>query len=133
MVACGEDIGVVAHRIVLVVVLYGIGEVDGVGGVCLQGVAEGDTYGLSHGLYVRLLYLRRAEDKVLGSVFQLNELIEIQGYAFLCDTCGALLWHGSHHAWRHFVVPSAVRRAHAGAAVEEDCRCRGKEDYGKSV
>ena len=57
--AGGEDVGEVAERVALVIVLDGIGKVDGIGGVWLQRVKDFDLDALSGSGDVGHLMLRR--------------------------------------------------------------------------
>ena len=79
-VARGETVGVVAHRVSLVVVRNGIAEVDGVSGVRNERVLQLYLYLLSCRLYLGHFQLRRAHHHLLLGVFQFHIFIEEDAY-----------------------------------------------------
>ena len=119
MVARGEGVSVVAERVSLVVVAYGVGEVDGVSGVWLQRVYKLHAYALALALYLWSLELRWRHHHVFRGVVYLYILIKIDEHLFLLHVCRPFGGIGANDPWRCLVEPSAVGVSHARATLQE--------------
>ena len=115
----GEAVGVVAHRVVLVVVADGIGEIDGVGGVRFQRIKQLHLYVLSAGLDFGHFELRGRNDDLLRGVVELDKLVEVDAYLLRFHIHSPVCRTGPYHPRRCLVIPSAVGLAHAGAGREK--------------
>ncbi len=87
---CRETVCVVAHRIVLVVVGDGVGEVDGVCDVVFERVFQFYDNPLSRALYLWRFELRRRHDHLVGRILKFDELVECDGY-LACLHSGGLV------------------------------------------
>ena len=119
MVARRETVGVVAHRVALVVVGDGVREVDGVRGVGLQRVLQLHADLLARSLYLRLLELRRRHHHLLRRVVELYELVEVDVHLLRLHVSAAVGRCRAYHMRRRLVVPSSVGASHAGARREQ--------------
>ena len=79
LLACREAVGIVAHRVTLVVVCDGVAEVDGVGRVLLQGVLQFHDDSLTSSFDFRHLELWWRDDNLIGGIFQFDIFIEEDG------------------------------------------------------
>ena len=111
-----ERVGIVAHRVVFVVVADGVAEVYRIGGIGLQRVLQFYDDALAGGLDFGHLQLRRRHDDTLRRVGKLDELVEVEGDFAVGHIRALLGGRAAHNARRVFVVPSAVGIAHAGTA-----------------
>ena len=119
MVARRETVGVVAHRVALVVVGDGVREVDGVRSVGLQRVLQLHADLLARSLYLRLLKLRRRHHHLLRRVVELYELVEVDVHLLRLHVSAAVGRCRAYHMRRRLVVPSSGGASHAGARREQ--------------
>ena len=115
-----EGVGIVAKRVVLVVVGDGIAEIHRVSGVGYQRVLQLYHYLLSRSLNLRHLQLRGRHDDVLRGVCQLDELVEVDGHLLRIHV-GSLFGRNTvKHAGRVVVIPAAIGLSHTGTARNEE-------------
>ena len=129
VVACGERVGIVAQRIVFVVVGYGVGEVNGVGGVGLERVFQLDNDFLSRRRYFRLFDLRGRYYDFFRRVVYLYIFVEVNAYFLLLDVYSLVLRRCAHDDGRRLVVPSAVGLPHLGARHHGQGRQQGQPQH----
>ena len=127
-IARTERIGVLSHRVALVVVLDGIAEVDGVGGIGLQRIKEVHLHALALGPHVGSLYLRRGNHHLLVGAFQFHIFIEKDAHLLLGHTHCPVGRHARHHHGRLFVVASAIGIADAGTRHGQQGCPQGDEE-----
>ena len=114
-VASGEGESVVAHGIAFVVVLDGVGEVDGVGRAVLERVHQFDGDASSHGVDFRHFQLGRRHHDFFCGVVEFDILVELQ-YDFLCPSVGGVLFGaGAYDFRRILVIGSAIGCSDVGA------------------
>ena len=117
-VACGEGVEEVLQRVALVIVLDGVAEVEGIGGVCLQGVLQGDDHLLAVCLDFGLLHLWGRDDQFLVRLVELDVFVEFDGNLLLGDVEGAGLRIACEEAWGRLVVGTSLDAPHAGTRVK---------------
>ena len=127
--ARGETVGIVSHRIALVVIADGIREVDGIGGVGLEGIDERNGDSLSASLDFRHFQLWRRHHHLLRRIIQLDELIEVDIDFLLIHFRGTVARRGSYHLGRSLVKPSAIGLSHlgTGSQQQEDQQIEGQK------
>ena len=118
--AGAEGVGVVAHRIAFVVVGDGIAEVDGIGGVCLQGVEECYLHALAVGTDIGGFQLWGRDDDFVVSVLELDKFIEANPHLACRDVHGAVGRITSQHLRRYLVVDAAIGSADACASHQKE-------------
>ena len=115
----GETVGVVAHRVALVVVGDSIGEIHRVGGVGDQRVLDfhGDT--IAGSLDLGGFQLRGRDDHFLGGVVEFDILVEEDGDLPAAHGGGEFFRIGGHDMRWGIIIPSAVGLPHSGATCQQ--------------
>ena len=72
MVACGKSVGIIAQRILLVVVCDGVREVDGICGIGQEGILEFNGNLLTLSFYLCLLLLWWRDDNLRSRLIDLH-------------------------------------------------------------
>ena len=119
---CRKTIGIVAHRISLVVVADSIREVDSISGIGFQRIDKRNMNTLSCAFDFRHFELRRRNHHLLGRIIHLDKLIEVNIYLLLLHIDSTVSWRGTYHLRWCLVKPSSVRLSHSctGSQQEED-------------
>ena len=117
LLARGKGKGEIAQGVALVVVHYGVGEVDGVGRVRAECVEQFHHHPFAVGFNLRRFNLRRRHDDFLAGIFQLDEFVERKGNLLFLVVRGIKLGRALQQHGRVFVVWAAVGGAGAGTGV----------------
>ena len=108
-----------SHGVAFVVVLDGIAEVDGIGGVGTKGVIEIHLYALAVGTHVGRFYLWRGYDHLLTGFLQLDILVKEYLHLPLAHVHSTIGGTAAHHTWGRLVESTAIGIAYAGAGCRE--------------
>ena len=120
LAASAEAVGVVAHRVALVVVHDSVAEVDGVGGVSLQRVVERNLHVFAFGAYIGGFQLRGRDDDFVVSVLELDKFVEANPHLACRDVHGAVGRIAGQHLRRYLVVDAAIGSADACASHQKE-------------
>ena len=123
LLACGEDEGIVAHRVALIVVGDGIAEVDGIGAVGLQRVLQLHDNLLVDNLDFGHLQLGGRHHDILRRIVELDVFVEVDGNLLGGDIGIPLCRYGADDTGRVVIEPAAIGCSHSRT------RHKGAESY----
>ena len=127
VVAGREAVGVITQGVALVVVAYGVREVDGVGGVGFQRVLQLYLYLLAGRLYFGLLQLWGRHYYLLCGILKLYELVEVDVHLICRHVHTTIGRRCTNHTWRCLVIPSAIWATHTGTRSEKEQEHKRKQ------
>ena len=118
--AGSETVGIVSHRIALVIIADGIGEVDGIGSIRLERIYQRNLNMLARSLDFRHFELRRRNNHFLGRIIYLDIFVEIDIHLLLLHIYALVGWQSSNHLRRSFVEPATIRLSHLGTGCQHE-------------
>ena len=130
LIACRECEGIAVQLVALVVVLDGVREVDDIGRVLLEGVAEFHRYLLAHSADERHGAWGRGDDDLLLLVLEVDDFVKGDFHLVALEIECTGGWRGLDDLWWCVVTRTALGRPDAGTRREQNAHsCRHQPVY----